>query len=446
LFALLQALVVVEAVSLEPSAGYESIDATQQFEEKQSNEIRYRQTTFSGVDCSSTHPPVDRVVGSDDHQSSSIDAMVAACQQVRKLQRGGAAVDESAIACLGRMIEFLETSFGTAASTMSLECAGAISPRYRNFDRRVARAARQYISDFEVLRHRLATPQNSRIDASSCLLVEQRLAEFVGQAVRYYLRLFLNPAPPQITTDNDQYNEEAFSKVTQHVKLRCATSGEEHDDATISALVSLGLLRLHEFLGYEYFLPTTSTTTASHNIPPEQLVFCSKPATNPVLPVRSKEPSARISNDELEDILSDIRHAMGFMAATKACRFLLDLLTKPAVQREIDRFGGWTVVERYASIARDFECWRLCPDDAHLVVLCDAGALLKRLHPLCGRLEEHVPNCETSLAELSKRFHTTTKSKNLLSKYPQIPIIGQVLSEGQERVDAFPLVKCKKTK
>ena len=435
LFAFLRALVLVEAVSLKPNGGQGNNDGSSQSDME--SESRYRQTTFYGVDCSSTHPPVDRVVGSNEHQYASIATMVEACQQIRDL-RGGAV--ENKISCLGRMIQFLETSFVAAApivpTNMSIECAEAISPHYSAL--RVIRAAQHYKTDFEMLQHRLGRP-NSPSDETSCLLVEKRLAEFIGQAVRYYLRLFFNPAPPMITTDNESYDEDAFSKVNQHVKLLCATEGEEVDDSNISALVSQGLLRLHEYFGFRFLL------SPDNDIPADRFVFCAKPASNRNLPVRAKT-LAHFTDVEVEEILSDVRQAMGFLAATKACRFLIDLLTKVAVKREIERFGGWSTVESYAVIARNFECWRLCPHDAHLVLLCDTGALLNRLRWLCGRLEKHFQKCEQSVAALSKRFHTTTKSKNLLKNYPHIRTIAQLLSESQERVDAFPLVKTKRSK
>jgi hypothetical protein len=75
---LLQALVHVEVVAL----GHSQDNNT-------NNSSSSKRTHFSGFDCSSTQPPVDRVDGSNTHQQDSIEALVAAKEQVQALMHLG---------------------------------------------------------------------------------------------------------------------------------------------------------------------------------------------------------------------------------------------------------------------------------------------------------------------------------------------------------------------
>lgn len=148
-----------------------------------------------------------------------------------------------------------------------------------------------------------------------------------------------------------------------------------------------------------------------------------------------------LTDHDMTDILDDVDQATGFLAATKGCRFLLDLFQIQGVQDEIARQGGWLEVETHASISWKYDLWKSCPDDAHLVVLCNYADFMNKIQSWVPLMEQQVASCETSLEALAKRFHTTTKSKNLLTKYPQIPDLASHLEEALVRAHSFPSIK-----
>ena len=147
-----------------------------------------------------------------------------------------------------------------------------------------------------------------------------------------------------------------------------------------------------------------------------------------------------LSSDEMDHILADIEEAHGFLAATSACRFLIDLLTTPGVQDEINRQGGWSTLEYYAKMSWNHQLWKLFPEDAHLVLMCNFEALLQRLQNYLLVMEQHVSSCQDSLAALARRFRVSAKSQKVLRKFPQIAVIARWLEEAEERSNAFPTV------
>jgi hypothetical protein len=326
------------------------------------------------------------------------------------------------------------------------ECAKSIAVHYP--PRRVEKAVAVYKQELETILARLQAPSTTEIYIShnnninnKVLFVEQRLAEFVGQAVRYNLRRFFNQAPPRLTPADTHYEQRlgAYSQVHALVAMEMYDAYENAavDDACISALVSTALCRIYEFFGLEALLEHSS------QLGPPSLpsLFCQKPASNRGFSVRSNYDTHPMTEHDMKDILDDVDEATSFLAATKGCRFLLDLFQIQGVPDEITRQGGWLEVETHASISWKYDLWKLCPADAHLVVLCNYADLFRTLESLLPVMEQQVASCETSLDALAKRFHITTKSKNLLTKYPEIVEIASHVQEALVRAHSFPLVK-----
>lgn len=434
---LLQSLVMVESISLAGDDGSSSKNLV----------------SFSGIDCSSVQPPVDRVEGSGTHQHDSIQALVQAKEQVEALVRqvreqGGCYYNESShcpqILCLESLVEFLQhddVRYGkgnVAINGWVQECAKAI--HHSTFPpRRVLKAVALYQRELSLILKRLQNggDQDDDDNNDSALMMENRLSELLGQAIRYHLRLFFNSAPPRLSPKDVDYEnrEQQYSQVKNLIVMTMKDdySNGAVDDECISALVSSALCQICDYFGLQTLLD------ASAQRPDIPALFCTNPASNRGFRVRG--PPESLSADELDHVLSDIDHAYAFLATMNACRFLVELLNAPGVQDEINRQGGWSQLETYASISWKHHLWKLCPDDQHLVCLSNFEAFNGRLQSYLSVLEGCVEGCEDSLAALAKRFHASTKSKNILGKFPQIRTIAHCLEDGRKQAYAFPRVK-----
>lgn len=498
---LLQSLVHVEVIALghsKDSNSNSNMNSTlpTNANASSSNNNKHKQTHFSGFDCSSTLTPVDRVDGSNSHQQDSIEALVAAKEQVQALLSlcsmdmdmdihttttgtdsdaenrdattttatpSATATTQQVRSCLQTLIHFLgDTMLATSGYGLTLrqECAKSIAVHYP--PRRVEKAVTVYRKELETILARLQLQDQDFITSASTstsaahfnnssnfsnnyagkvLFVEKRLAEFVGQAVRYNLRRFFNKAPPRLTPADTKYEQRlgTYSQVYALVEMEMPDDHENAavDDECISALVSTALCRIYEFFGLEALLDS------SQRPPPLPVLFCQQPASNRGLAIRtlSVPADSLLTDQDMDDILNDIDEATSFLAAAKGCRFLLDLFQIKGVQDEIVRQGGWLEVENHASISWKHDLWKLCPDDAHLVVLCNYAAFLQKIQSWVPLMEQQVSSCQASLDALAKRFHTTTKAKSLLKKYPQIPVIAVHLQEALVRAHSFPLIK-----
>lgn len=368
-----------------------------------------------------------------------MEALTKAKDQVETLMLLDAAENQPCRSCLDALLLFLRTVLqGNDATGVSLrrECAKSIAINYP--PPRIQKAVAVYSQELQTVLARLeGSTTGTGTDCLTVLSVEQRLAEFIGQAVRYNLRRFFNRAPPRLSPSDTKYDSR-LNSYSQVLSLFEMVMPGEHenaavDDECISALFSTALCRLYEFFGLETLLDAGQQPTTALPV-----LFCHSPASNRALSIRGgTEPW---TDQDVSDILDDIDDATSFMAAAKGSRFLLDLLQIKGVQAEIQRQGGWLDVETHASISWKYDLWKLCPSDAHLVVLCNYSAFLHKLQTLVPLMEQQVWSCQASLDALGTRFHVNTKSKNLLTKYPQIPTIAEHLQEGLTRAHSFPLI------
>lgn len=148
---------------------------------------------FSAVDGSSLQLPVDRQLGSDKKQLEVIEALKTA----KEVLQG---VTKDALPILEDLSSFLKDPDSYS------ECAAAISTSYSYPVQRVKSVVEVPVHDIGVLQRRVRalhheplTPLRG-INALSfdepLKFIECTLAERVGLAIRYYLRLLFNPVPP----------------------------------------------------------------------------------------------------------------------------------------------------------------------------------------------------------------------------------------------------------
>lgn len=441
ILAFLRAMVRVEAVSLGPVDDTGTRTAT----DISSTQCARKIVHFSSFDGSSTKPPVDREIGSALHQQRSIDSMVTAKEQIQ-------ALTQPAASCIQDLLSFLTNNL---TDSMLSECATAIAVDYP--PKRVRALADLYSKDLIILGQRLlklppqfmSPLQNQQVmmrELAGCcemspLLVEECLADLLGRGIRFHLRMFFNEAPPRLCQNDEAYEERstAYSKVSTLVNMTMPDDVVAND-IIISALVSNALCRLHEFFGLESMIHDGSEPDL-----PE--AFCTSDASQRQLSIRGRSVIEPLTDDQCDAVIKDIREATAFLAAARAARFLIDLLTAPGVQEEIQRMGGgWSeVVETYASISWKYDLWKLRPADAHLVALCNYDSLLRRLDTYCVAMEDLVDTCVAALQVVQTNFRLAgtniSKKKAMLAKYPRIAEIASVYADAMIQAQAFPLVQ-----
>ena len=423
-----------------------------------------RKVHFNASDCSATLPPVDREGGETDwHQQQTIKAMKQAMDQVNLFVQQQRTLDINntentskttshsfphGLHTLQDLIQFLD---GPLQSRQQLQgqysllaaCAAAVEPGYP--PDRVAILAADTRDELRAIQQRIHLDDSPTAAASPPLLrLEQRFAEFVGQNIRWGLRKLHNGALPMITTQNETYEKrmDQFSQVDTKVIL--SASGKAVDDGCISAIVSRALYRLVDCFGLDFFLPnhqpsvtasTTNTTTAN-----QKRAFFTHPVSSLHFKARG-EPNP-LSPQQLQDLITDIQQAFSFLAASASCNFLCKLWTEPGVQQEIQRLGGWSQIEQSAQYSLDYELYKLCPLDGHLVPLCNQAHLVQRLQSHQAAWTSQARSCQARLTQVIKRFCVDTKSQNLLQKYKeQIAQLSECVQEGRESLAVLPKIR-----
>jgi hypothetical protein len=357
----LRSLVRVEAVSLEssdipvekvhqkdnepPLGEHPGNGSPSHFPKKQNRKVH-----FLSLDGSSTRPPIDRDLQSGIRQQQSIAAMIVAKEQVDALTASARPLLLSFWQFLTNLQESLENTSGYYNTV--LLCATSIS---KDFTPTAVLATVHFIQqDVHILQQRLLAQKEDIPPHAPSLHLELRLAELIGQGIRYRLRVLFNQSPPRLSSMDVRYENRsmAYSKVNQlitmthrmeHNELGCAA-----DDGFLSALISRAFRRLYDYLGLEHM----TSLEEENGVPTPPATFCTSSASQRALPTH-----ARAIGDDVvtaldrDSILQDVEAATSFLKATYAARFLLDLFTAPGVATEVARMGGWSEVEFYFLLA-----------------------------------------------------------------------------------------------
>ena len=243
---------------------------------------------FSGFDCSSTQPPVDSVYGSIQHREAEIEALSQALDQIRLL-RDDVENKTETITCLQAMIKFLRDMETSEGKDLRVECAKVrrlcsnmipypnclstdcsltaafmepfllqtISAEWNS--KRFKKAARSYRLDFEKLLNTM-TAENT---PSQSLFLEKRLADSLGQAIRFYLRAFFNPVPWKKPTDGkvelsavrqSKHQSRVSELLTMKLPDGVAVADTAIADGAISSVFSAALRIVYLYFGADVFL------------------------------------------------------------------------------------------------------------------------------------------------------------------------------------------------
>lgn len=388
--------------------------------------VERKTVQFSAYDGSSTKPPRDSVLGSHVPRHANIDAMVSALEEVNRLlvtaSNGGDGKKEILSSLQGLSAFLTKVASGDEGESLRNVCAKSMPFRWTS--QRFRKAAQMYRQDVSKLCQCLQTNQ-TLTEANVQLNLEKKLAESLGRAIRYHLRRYFNPIYGTITED-PAIQEAAFkrqSKIYEILQMRLPEWYEVGNDSavadgSVSAVIGLAVETITEHFGTEPFLKD------DFQVPPIPDDFCVGPASRRGVKSRSMSP------DDVEALMSDTSNAQGFLAASKACRFLAELKNWPGVKEEIARLGGWSIVEKSARQFHTFHLERLSPNDAHFVLLKNMDKALEQFEQCWTAMEEAATKCTDALDELWARFDCSTKSTSKKEKHPEIEILANMLIDG----------------
>ena len=325
--------------------------------------------------------------------------------------------------------------------------------------KRFSKAIQLYARDFESILGRMSPSRDqSECVAESKTFLERRLAEFLGQALRFHLRRLLNPPAISYTrqpeSDSDDYDD-AFrpsrppawksqpqSRVHELIDLQLSETGRDSAvaDGSVSSLFSLALSRIYEYIGSDAFESDSDPV-------PLPASFCQSPVSQRGLGTH-KAPIKSMSRDEVKELICDIDDVYSFLGAYNACKFLLELIRAPGVVKEVHKMGGWSAMEQHAKMLRDLDLDHLHVEDSHFSLIGYAGTMgsfFAKVEHLMSYMEPKVCLAEISILALAKRYKTNkasspTQRQAIFRKFPHVRIIAAAISEGKARSGPFPKV------
>lgn len=420
----LKALVQIELASLDDNDD----------KKEKANQTK-RIVGFSGFDCSSTNPPIDRVDGSGEHQSNTIraltiakDSLDAMCQDEKNRHH--------IIKCLELLALFLAETLKTDPSLVTL-CADSIT----------------CASSLPYPVERLSAPINlyaseignviQRLKGEPALVyVERHLSDLLCSSIRHHLRLLLNPPPPRLTPADKSYEErsKAYSKIHELVQLSIVDKRNKEWEVEGERLASLFNEAAKAVCNY---FGSNNLLDPSYQIPTVNAIFCQSDASQRQIPnASSKTRLAKLTRAEVETVQEEVIQAFDVLITASQTKFLIDLLSKK-VQEEIKRLGGWEYVETFATLLWRYELWENHPDYEHFVLFSNMKTLEARLESVKQALETPQQAARVCLEDLARRFrvNSTKQTKTKLVKiYPEIRDIEEVLNIGWETVRAIATV------
>lgn len=442
---------------------------------------------------------MDRQIGSALHRHNSILAMVDAMEHIQKSSTTPATSAAASIAAnLADLSSFLTRHFinvdadagdgeATTDNTATMLLAACSDAVALNFPwKRVQELAKLYCKDFSILQRRLdrstimvaKTPNISAESSSPAsthqfeksigpqkpmqellldddddndepLVMEECLAAFLGQAIRYQLRLLLNTAPPRLCKEDEEYEVRslAYSQVCKLAILvprsDASPDNAAAEDSFFSAIVSNALDHIFEYFGMEQMVGVDELVSST--IVPLSV------ASQRSLTLRNVEAlkTTPLAEEDVDAVLQDIRDATSLLDVSRAVKFIIDLFNAPGVQDEIQRMSGWSPIESYATWSLKYSSWKLFPADSHLVALHNVKLLLQRLQAFYIKIASTIDDSEGDLQTVRKNYFVVdnglaaarrSKACKAASEIPPLVEISKTWNEGMTRARYFPLV------
>lgn len=264
--------------------------------------------------------------------------------------------------------------------------------------------------------------------------VRKSLGDFIGRAIRFYLRKFFNPVPLALHSDGDQIPD--YSKCRSRVHEIVEMKDDEDDgrdtataDGSISSVIGIALERIVKFFDLNCEMVTRE---GYKNEKKYCTTFFQRPASLGGLIERGCV--IELSESDVSEILSDIEECNIALAGVRACRFIKNLLTWPGVSEAIVEVGGWDKVQCLATLFRKHNLCEEMPAEDHFILLSDVDALVKKIQSDESALNLVEKNCEDYSRKIWKRFRCGTRNKDLLQLNPCIKNFQNGLKEAKQTI------------
>ena len=231
--------------------------------------------------------------------------------------------------------------------------------------------------------------------------IRERLGDFIGRAIRFYLRRFFDPVPLCITAPSEKSSpmdlSNVRSRVHEIVEMAVPEGGERDTaaaDGSISSVFSVALRRIKEFFELRSLLETQG----------EPCAILNALSTSDASKQGIGDPSSLIiiTDEDLIRILSEVHDIHTILAGVRACKFVHELMCWPGVESAMKEAGGFDKVEQYALLFKTLDL--PCPEESHFTLLENIGNLMKRLSFEIEGIEAMERMGENSLREIWHLF------------------------------------------
>jgi hypothetical protein len=276
---------------------------------------------------------------------------------------------------------------------------------------RFIEASRFYRKEFELMELAITEPDKAEVVLSKST-IKKRLGEFIGRAIRFYLRKFFNPAPLVLTSETDENavfrtprveSSSIRSRVHELVEMTIPDGAvglnSAAADGAVSSVFSTALKRGFEFLILNDQIQGSDSETYVSN-------FCTSEATEKGL--GTKKAPVVLSDSDLEQILLDIEEAQISLAGVRGLTFIRELMHWPGVADAIQRAGGWGRIEQYAGMCKRLGLGYACPEEIYFSILADMDVLLHRLNKGAAAMEITAQESDNSLRQVWRKFRCGT--------------------------------------
>eukprot|EP00557_Chaetoceros_sp_GSL56_P012576 CAMPEP_0176476674 /NCGR_PEP_ID=MMETSP0200_2-20121128/185_1 /TAXON_ID=947934 /ORGANISM="Chaetoceros sp., Strain GSL56" /LENGTH=926 /DNA_ID=CAMNT_0017872373 /DNA_START=723 /DNA_END=3501 /DNA_ORIENTATION=- len=341
---------------------------------------------FCSHDFSSMITPVDTATES----SNIIEACIWKLQTVIK-EIENISVPECRANNLNLMEDLIKT-FDELENGMFEDNASAVAPS------RFRKALQQYRQEFAYIISTMDTSDRE----TPVSFVRKTLGDFIGRIIRFHLRRLFNPVPLPLYSDGDDLPDYSHTRSRVHTLVEMIDEGGRDTataDGSISSVIGTALNRIIEFFELNKELLEREGRRFDEGYCNS---FCNRPATTCGL--TRNGCVITLSDEDISEVLLDIREGHSILAGVRACRFMKGLLTWPGVSEAICEVGGWAKIETFSKIFLKYRLDKEMPEECHFTLLADVAMLLNKIRNEESQLLTIEQKCEDGLRALWKRF------------------------------------------
>lgn len=372
---------------------------------------------FCSYDFSSTITPVDTSTESINIIEGCIWKLQRVLKEAERISVGGCrSTNLSVIKELIKMFDELGKENGYL---ILVECSKTMPVHWQ--PSRFKRALQQYREEFAYILSEMETS-----DAEPAVsFARKTLGDFIGRIIRYHLRRLFNPVPLPLYSDGDDLPDYSHTRSRVHTLVEMIDEGGRDTataDGSISSVIGTALNRIIDFFEMNKELLEREGRQCDNGYSDS---FCKRPAT--IAGLVGNGCVIELSEDDISEVLLDIRECHTILAGVRACLFIKGLLTWPGVPEAIQEVGGWREIETFSKMFLQHRLDKEMPEEGHFILLADVNSLLNKFRTEKQEFLTIEQKCEDSLRRLWKRFRCGTRNKELLELNPCIKIFQQEL-------------------